>query len=172
LEKPWFVKTVNWARDQLSSNNLAYLNAFRPSLRLTPNAGVSIYCIHGTLRSNEEGIFPNTPDDELENMIPCNKPTAVVCGHTHVQMYRLHKGIPIVNVGSVGMPFGYPLSQPPCYLPWAEYAIIEVNELSLSVNLKRVSVDFDAMIEMSEGQEYAGRPYWLKAWRKPNSLRI
>jgi predicted phosphodiesterase len=68
-------------------------------------------------------------------------------GHTHIQMLRQHRGMLLVNPGSVGMPFReFANGQAPCILPYAEYAIIEGNGTgAVSVQLHRVAVDKTAL---------------------------
>ena len=65
--------------------------------------------------------------DELEKMLGEKRATIMAGGHSHVQMLRQHHGLWLLNVGSVGMPFEQmPFKGAPRFLPWAEYAIIEV----------------------------------------------
>jgi diadenosine tetraphosphatase ApaH/serine/threonine PP2A family protein phosphatase len=63
-------------------------------------------------------------------------------GHTHVQMLRQHRGMLVVNPGSVGMPFErYVGGGPPTILPHAEWACVDASASQLSVSLHRVAVD-------------------------------
>ena len=63
-------------------------------------------------------------------------------GHTHIQMLRQHRGILVVNPGSVGAPFAeFPRGDPPRVLDHAEYASIDVSGGSISVALHRVALD-------------------------------
>ncbi|MCZ7674318.1 MAG: metallophosphatase family protein [Chloroflexi bacterium] len=72
-----------------------------------------------------------------------NKATVMAGGHTHMQMMRQHKGIMLINAGSVGMPFEQALFvHSPRYLPWAEYAIVSCENHVASVDLRRVPVQF------------------------------
>lgn len=60
--------------------------------------------VHASMRNNRDGIYPNTPDQELrQKILP---PPAVLCvGHTHRPLVRRIDQTLVVNVGAVGMPF-------------------------------------------------------------------
>lgn len=60
--------------------------------------------VHASMRGNREGIYPDTPDEELrQKILP---PPAVLCvGHTHRPLVRQIDQTLVVNVGAVGMPF-------------------------------------------------------------------
>ncbi len=69
-------------------------------------------------------------------------------GHTHLQMLRQHRGMLIVNPGSVGLPFKeFVGGQTPTVLSHAEYATVEANTSALNVNLRRVPLDKNALRE-------------------------
>lgn len=60
--------------------------------------------VHASMRGNRDGIYPDTPDEELrQKILP---PPAVLCvGHTHRPLVRQIDQTLVVNVGAVGMPF-------------------------------------------------------------------
>lgn len=60
--------------------------------------------VHASMRGNRDGIFPETPDDELRRLI-APAPTVICAGHTHRPLVRTIDGTLVINVGSVGMPF-------------------------------------------------------------------
>jgi diadenosine tetraphosphatase ApaH/serine/threonine PP2A family protein phosphatase len=64
--------------------------------------GATLFC-HGSPRSDEENITRLTPDTRLDEILAGTPENVIVCGHTHVQFDRTHKGKRIVNAGSVGM---------------------------------------------------------------------
>lgn len=68
-----------------------------------PNEG-EVRIVHASMRGNRDGIYPETPDDELRQKI--GPPPAVLCvGHTHRPLVRQIDDTLVVNVGAVGMPF-------------------------------------------------------------------
>lgn len=65
----------------------------------------SLICLtHASLRGIRNGIYPSTPDDELQQKI---EPAAsLFCvGHTHWPLLRRLNGTLVVNAGAVGLPF-------------------------------------------------------------------
>ena len=63
-------------------------------------------------------------------------------GHTHIQMLRQHRGMLLVNPGSVGLPFKeYVAGRAPTLLDHAEYATVDASHGGVSVTLRRVPVD-------------------------------
>jgi predicted phosphodiesterase len=62
--------------------------------------------------------------------------------HTHIPMVRQHRGMLLLNCGSVGAPFlKPPRAGPPTLLPHAEYATVEAERGRVEVALHRVELD-------------------------------
>jgi hypothetical protein len=67
-------------------------------------------------------------------------------------MLRQHRGVLIVNVGSLGQPFREFVSGgPPTILPHAEYALVDVRQGHVSVDLRRVRLDRNALASQVDG---------------------
>jgi predicted phosphodiesterase len=64
-------------------------------------------------------------------------------GHTHIPMLRQYEGKLIVNPGSVGSAFRsvFHPGTLPTVMPWAEYAVMEVGNGIISVDLRRIPFD-------------------------------
>jgi predicted phosphodiesterase len=167
---PWLVDAADWCFSQLSQNDLAFLGSFVPHLEISLDDTTNMLCFHGTPDSPNGVILATTPSDELDSIFEGYSATVMVGGHMHIQMLRQHKGTPVVNVGSVGMPLEeMPFEETIVYLPWAEYAIISWANEVLNVDLRRVSVDFDAMIQAGKDCEYPWMANeWVKFWRSPD----
>jgi predicted phosphodiesterase len=98
-----WVRRGEWAARQIT---LAQRNALA-SLPETVvleigDLGPTLFC-HGSPRSDEEIITRLTPAERLDEMLAGVSENLIVCGHTHVQFDRTHRGWRIVNAGSVGM---------------------------------------------------------------------
>lgn len=102
---------THWAYQKLGGN-IAGLEAmpFQHSL-LAPD-GSEIRAVHASMRSNSEGIYPETSDTELAEKIAtpsetqASAPPALLCvGHTHRPLIRQLNGTVVVNAGSAGLPF-------------------------------------------------------------------
>lgn len=66
--------------------------------------GSEVRITHASMRSNRDGIYPKTTDEELRQKIQPQAPLLCV-GHTHLPLIRRIDGGLVVNVGSAGLPF-------------------------------------------------------------------
>jgi putative phosphoesterase len=86
-----------WARERLGEEQLELVRAWPLTLELD---GV-LYC-HATPRSDEEIVFPISPEERWAEVLEEVEESVVVCGHTHIQFDEVHAGRRVVNPGSVG----------------------------------------------------------------------
>jgi predicted phosphodiesterase len=141
-EAPIVVEAVEWCRAKLSADDLAFVRSFKPGLELELGGGATLTLFHGSPRSHMEDLLATTPPDELDVLLDGRRATVLAGGHTHVQMLRQHRGMLLVNPGSVGLPFKeYVAGRAPTLMPHAEYAIVSAERGVVSVDLKRVAVD-------------------------------
>lgn len=70
---------------------------------LSPN-GDALRVTHASMRSNRDGIYPETSNDILRKQI-APAPAVFVTGHTHRPLMRRVDDTLVVNIGSVGSPF-------------------------------------------------------------------
>ena len=74
-------------------------------LELT-EGGVKFLLVHGSPRRNNEDILPDTPVEEVENMLENVDADVILCGHTHIPCgFQTTKKQTVVNAGSIGRPF-------------------------------------------------------------------
>jgi predicted phosphodiesterase len=85
-----------WVSSQLGAEELAWLGSLPASVSVD-----DVFYCHATPRSDEEIVTPETPDEELAEMLAGVSERLVVGGHTHMQQRRGR----YVNAGSVGMPY-------------------------------------------------------------------
>lgn len=71
--------------------------------RVAPN-GDLLRIVHASMRSNRDGIYPLTEDQELRRKIT-PAPSVFVTGHTHRPLIRRLDDTLVVNIGSVGSSF-------------------------------------------------------------------
>jgi putative phosphoesterase len=94
-----------WCSLQLRLHHIQFLQSFVPTVSLElEGVGPILFC-HGSPRSDEELITPETSEEKIAPMLEGVDATVVVCGHTHMQFDREVNGIRVVNAGSVGMPY-------------------------------------------------------------------
>ena len=162
---PWLRAAELWCAAELTQSELNFLRSFPPQLNLTLGQDTRVLCYHASPRSNEEWIFPNISTESLEEIITGETAQLMIGGHTHVQMLRQHKGLLIVNPGSVGMPFEYPMrGQNQHALRWAEYAILDLTKDKFTTHLQRLPVDFDELSKIARASTLPDIDFWLSQW--------
>lgn len=140
-ESPLIVASVDATRAALSVESIAFMGTFPRTLEID---GLFLY--HATPRSNMEDLLVTTPPEKVDEMLDGKKALVFAGGHTHLQMLRQHRGMLLVNSGSVGMPFEeYASGGPPVILPHAEYAIVDLTGEKVAVDLRRVPLDREAL---------------------------
>ena len=178
LLKPRFSQTIDettrkieevdsWCALQLTSSDLAFIRTFQPTMKFPLGETVQLFCFHGSPRSNVEIIEVTTPEVSLEQMFVGACALVMAGGHTHVQMLRRYREGFILNPGSVGLPFESKRFSEEIYNPpWAEYAMVTWQNSGLSIELKRVPVEIDAIKKaiLESGMPFA--ELWAKDWRK------
>jgi predicted phosphodiesterase len=143
---PPIVASIDWCRRQLSPDDLNFVLTFQPFCEIPLAVGLNLFLFHGSPRSNTEDLLATTPPDELDAMLAGRTATVLAGGHTHVQMLRQHKGMLVVNAGSVGLPFReYKAGQQPELMPHAEYAVVQELRGVVSVELRRVPLEREAL---------------------------
>ena len=169
-EDPWkrFVEQGEWWARKLSAEDRAFLRTFVPWTELRVD-GVSVLCFHGSPISYDHMILATTPHDDLLRMLEGFDHPLMLAGHTHVQLARVINGTLVVNPGSVGLPFrGLPAGESQVISPWAEYALVHIEDSRISVELRRTSYDVDGMLQhtIESGAPHAA--WWAKTWVRPD----
>jgi predicted phosphodiesterase len=136
-----------WCRSQLTAQDLEFIASFRPTVTLAL-PGATLLAYHGSPSSYDDVIDANTSDDDLAQMLDGYDATLFAGGHTHFSLVRRLGASYVLNPGSVGL--AYDRSRPIDAItlaPWAEYAVLEVSERGLSIELRRVAFDVDAYVD-------------------------
>ena len=146
----------SWGASQLSPDDLDYLRTFRQTIEFTLDVAevpANLLCFHGSPTSNEEGISPRASEEELEQVLTGCMADVMACGHTHTQMLRRIGVRSILNPGSVGAPR--------CP-PWAEYAVLQCNNGSLRLELRRVLPNVDSIVEAALSSGMPHPDWWIQ----------
>lgn len=138
--------TFHWTAEQLGREGLEFLESL-PAYQVIWLGDWQLLAVHGSPRSDEEGLTMETDASEFERMAIDPQVLVVACGHTHVPMDRSVGRLRVVNAGSVGIPFDGD--------PRASYAVISTpgpngSDL-IHVELRRVAYD----VEKAVAQFYA-----------------
>jgi putative phosphoesterase len=143
-QAPVIRQAIDWCRDQLSAEDLAFIASFaeRRELLIEDGAnGLSLLLFHGSPDSHMRDLLATTPEAELAALLGARRANVMAGGHTHIQLLRQHRGGWLVNPGSVGLPFrDYVAGARPEIMPYAEYALVHSAGPSWSVELKRVQL--------------------------------
>ncbi|MEE8523990.1 MAG: metallophosphoesterase family protein [Thermoanaerobaculia bacterium] len=128
---------ARWMAAELDVEDAAYVEALpfslaRPGLRL----------VHGTPKSNRQGIGPWTEDAALRRQLGRVEESLLVCAHTHRPLIRELEDGMIVNVGSVGLPFNRDQR--------AQYAIFERGGDGWGVEPRQVAYDLREILRIYE----------------------
>lgn len=157
--------TELWCLEQLSSNDLEFLRSFQSQLSFTLDGDTTLLAFHGSPRSNEEFIYPDTPSPTMDDIFGGQTAQVLLSGHTHVQMLTQHNNMTLINPGSVGMPFEYPIQGIDRRTHRrAEYATIDMTEGKLTVNLLRLPIDFEQLTETVRASGMPDVDIWLSSW--------
>jgi predicted phosphodiesterase len=133
-----------WSQEQLGDERLAFLRGFEPTVEVDL-AGTRLVCCHGSPRSNEEVVLPDTSRERVEELI--GDADAVAGGHVHLQWLRRAGRAIWFCVGSVGLVWEHkePMDDQP-FDPWAEYAVLTADDGRLGVEFRRVPFDVEELI--------------------------
>ena len=121
----------DWVGEQLNDEEAGYLESLPLTITVEVDGlGPTCFC-HATPRDDEEIFTERDPDDVVAGMLAGTQETAMVCGHTHMQVDRRVGRWRVVNAGSVGMPYEHE--------PGARWAL-----LGPEVKLRRTEYDREA----------------------------
>jgi putative phosphoesterase len=164
---------VRWSTAQLAADDLDWLRSF-PLTRQIALGGESLVMFHGSPHSNNAVLAATTPGEELDELFAGYDATLFAGGHTHIQLLRRHGDLRLLNPGSVGLPGtgpgtpGLPVNERSC---WAEFAIVDTSR-GVSVDLRRLPLDADALRASVLGSELPHPEWWIERWALHGSQRV
>jgi putative phosphoesterase len=128
-----------WAAQEIGEGGLRFL-AGLPSRQVISVMGMPhILVVHGSTRSDEEGIGPETKHSDLATIVEGVPAGLLVCGHTHIPWDRTIGAVRLLNEGAVGFP--YDGDQRACY------TVVDSSDGGWSVDLHRVEYDVRSVID-------------------------
>jgi putative phosphoesterase len=146
---------VAWTRAALSRDDLEYLADLPPTLTVRAD-DVTLFCFHGSPRSEIEALLAMTPARELEEALAGAPPANLLAGgHTHLQLLRRCGDRLLVNPGSVGVPLGSLREAEPRLPAWAEYVLVEMDGGEVEIFLQRIAVEVEALAAASAAIPHA-----------------
>lgn len=122
-----------WTYGQLNGQ-VAELAAMPFQVSFPGPDGREVRVVHASMRGNQDGIFPGTPDEDLRAQIGPT-PAVIGFGHTHLPFVRPLDGTLAVNCGAVGAPFDGD--------PRASYAQLTWRDGGWSAEIVRLPYDWE-----------------------------
>jgi predicted phosphodiesterase len=154
-----------WGAAQLDERDRHFLASFQPTVSVTLAVECDLLCYHGSPRSFDDVIVATTPNDEIQAMIGDLPGRILAGGHTHVRMLRGLPGREVLNPGSVGLAYAFEADGQVRVPPWAEYALLSIDEDRISVDFRRIPYDRDATIRAMFEREMPHASWWSADWR-------
>lgn len=151
-----------WTLSQLQQRHLDFIRGFSPTVELELG-GKAILCFHGSPASYDDVLIPEEP--ALLTPFQGFGVDLLAGGHTHTQWTRRIDEALFVNPGSVGLAYDH--RQPEAgrkVSPAADYALLVVDDLGLSVEFRRVPY---SPVDVRTATASSGRPYpeeWADQW--------
>jgi putative phosphoesterase len=153
-----------WTLERLSDRHVDFMRSFEPTVELL-EASHRIVCFHGSPASYDDILLPEWEGATL-SPFEIDGADLLAGGHTHTQWARRIGDALFVNPGSVGLAYDRHLPQDDFWLgPVAEYAVVFLDDLGLSVEFRRLRY---SLAELREAVLASGRPYaeeFVGEWR-------
>jgi putative phosphoesterase len=152
-----------WSANQLDHADCELIKTFKPFVKLELG-GLSLIAFHGSPTSNTDPIVQSTSSEELEAFFAGHTANLFVGGHTHRQFCINHFEARVINPGSVGLPYRTSKFGKEFRPFLAEYAVLEVREAGVSIDLRQVNVDQKRVRESVLHSAMPGTSEWLEEW--------
>jgi predicted phosphodiesterase len=123
-----------WQRGALGQDWVAWIGAAPTSLAIGDGPD-GLFVTHATALRDDEHVWPDAPDEQLERITAGIVQRTLAFGHLHVPYVRHWRDRMFVNVASAGLPKDGD--------PRAHYAILVQQAQGWSVRSRRVAFDVD-----------------------------
>ena len=146
-----------WSRAQLSADDRAFMRQFQPTIEIALEAGQKLLCFHGSPRSFNDIILPNTSEEALNQFLGGYDATWLTGGHTHTQQLRHLKKVSYFNPGSISLAYiWHTLGETFEVAPRAEYAIVTSEGEHRGITFRQVPYDLNVLFRVIRT---SGRPF-------------
>jgi predicted phosphodiesterase len=138
--------SFRWTVEQLSYKWYSFLGELPFQQRIEVSGYGTVLAVHASPLGDEVGIWADTSDDELGDILSGIDARLLLSGHTHRQLERLAGQVRVVNGGSVGLPLDGDQR--------AAYAILDFAGGDCQVAFHRVAYDVEEVIASLEELEH------------------
>jgi predicted phosphodiesterase len=147
----------DWTVEQLGPRGLDLLRTFVPTYEIELDASGTLLCFHGSPRSYDDVLLPDTPEDDLRATFDGIDANVLCGGHTHLQWTLQLGAKTFFNPGSIGLAYNRHSPRDGFrFFPLAEYAVLSVTPTAISVEHKHVLFDVDALDRVARA---SGHPF-------------
>ena len=134
------VELGGWWAAQLSRGDLAYLGGLQTTVELPLGDAVRVFAAHGSPASFEDEILPTTPDDVVDQMLGEHQAPLMAFG-------PFMRPAPVMRI-----------------CPWAEYAVVEIEDGRLSVDVRRTPFDIAQFLTVMRESGVPHGDWWIGLW--------
>ena len=148
-----------WSLSQLTEDDRNFINAFEPTVSVDLGQGRNLLAFHGSPTSFDQFLLPSTSEEEFQEILKPYANNILTGGHMHLQYTRRLRDSQnfFFNPGSIGVAYNHEQSDPNGLLdPWAEYAILTVDGMQVSLEFRRIPLDMDKMADIYRNSD---RPF-------------
>jgi predicted phosphodiesterase len=148
-----------WSLSKLDEDDLAFINAFHPTVKVDLGHDRKLLAFHGSPTSFDQFLLPSTPEDEFQEILKPYADNILTGGHMHLQYTRRLRDSQnfFFNPGSVGVAYNHEQTNEVGYLdPWAEYALLTVDGMQVSLEFQRLPLD---MQKIADIYHHSDRPF-------------
>lgn len=152
-----------WSMQQLTDADRDIIRGYQPYATFdTPSGQLIAY--HGSPRSDEELILPESPDSQLAMIVePYPQGMIFAGGHTHQPMLRRFEHRIIINPGSVGLAGYRRRDGVTRNLRCAQYAMLEI-DTEINVHFRQLSFDVESHFDAMRQQDVPHAEYFIKQY--------
>ncbi|HTW85183.1 MAG TPA: metallophosphoesterase family protein [Candidatus Sulfotelmatobacter sp.] len=138
---PEDARAVSWTREQIGEDWTRWLGALPATIALGDGEDGLLVC-HANPKNDDEHVWPDAPDAQLERLFDDVPQRAIAFGHLHLSYVRVWRGRMLVNVASAGLPKdGDPL---------AHYALLTQRPGGWEIQSRRVRFDAEKVARQLE----------------------
>lgn len=138
------LKSIAWTKEQTTDADKAYLRNLPYRLQREIE-GLQVVLVHASPAALNEYLYQETPEERLREHLQATGADVLIYGHTHKPYHRVVDGRHLVNSGSAG--------KPKHGNPNATYAMIEIRQGEVSVEIIEVPYDYEAAARAVEATE-------------------
>jgi len=146
-----------WSLARLNQDDRSFIESFTPTVHLALTDGYQFLGFHGSPTDFDGFIFPHTPEAEFQSVLMPYADHILAGGHVHLPFVRRIRDRFFFNPGSIGVAYNHEQDEASFRLdPWAEYAILNIDDDHLGLEFRRVPYDIRLLARVYREN---GRPF-------------